>query len=291
MGQTQSTQVTALNEVVSNNVFNSIRKSKTECQTSATAQQEQTISVGTSNEVMLGCLDVAGKNGWSPSVCQSLMSSGLNVSNVKQALEMTISTSCTLTNEDSATIRKELTADLQAKVDKESDSVGEALKALASIGGRANTKTETKNYVQSQVEQTFTTENCNKLVQNYLVLQKSGISLQNAKDSSISGVFQDLRMKAMAQMAASNTSLIDALDQVSAKATSDTKQKDKGLTDLVGSLTGMVSGIASTYGKVMIAVVVGLLLCCCASCVGLVLFTKEGGLQDVSAGIQAARGG
>lgn len=278
MGQTQSTQMKETLRIASDMVFDTVAKVNQTCQNTGELDQKQVVELGISDEMYKYCLDrmaaIEGA-GFDPKKC---MASGIRAEDIKQSLDFKLSSTCQFNNEFISQLQSQLAGEMNKKVNEETDAFGKAISDLASnlstIGGNSETKVDKEAIISNTIKQSFTLDATQQMINSYVARQNQHIAIKNATDSTVKGVYQDLRMEVVSALLGANAQLAQAAAKTDAKYVQEETKKLKGVTDIVDSVTGMIGGMAQSYVIVAVACV-----CCCLLVLGglaFLLFRGDG---------------
>jgi hypothetical protein len=270
MGAGNSKTLTAANEFMAESVFETIVNVKSSCRQTASNNQDLTINVGTDKELIEKCL----ASGQTATECSNLYTSGTNVSDIFLGAEILISAECQVEESDIQRVNEQLVAQMESKAKQVNDDAGTFFKELLKFENKDSN--EVKNTIKSHLKNTFTKNSVNEMLTEFKNRQKLEILVNQAKDSNIKGVVLQVKADVVSKMFLKNTSLMELVRSVDAKATAESDQENKGLVAIFESIMGVFTSLFGAFAWAGIASVVCCVCCCCIVC-GLLLTGVIGG--------------
>lgn len=287
MGAKNSKSITSTAAFISDITTNSIVNSQTSCKSSTSVNQNQAISVDNSGVVALqtACI-AAGQNARD---CAALIGSGTTISNVSQDAAVTISSGCQVDTKTQAAVANDLTNNIMQKIQSSSDDVGDALKSMATaIGGKNQSSVDMQTTVKNTVNQTFTTNNLQEMVNTIVAGQSQILTFKDTQAVAFNNISQSLALKATFQLCAKNEAIVNAATTISNQATQAATVASEALPGLWNTVQGFMTGLFGTMQTAYIAIggCVSCILCALVLIAGIFFFT--GGQNTLQQGIKVA---
>lgn len=266
MGGTSSKEIQSSIEAVNNVVNESLLSVTNECKTSVNIPQDMTFSCDNiDNDTIKTLLDAEKdcKGIWgaifsntkvTKMTPEQIRAMGDSVAaacppeNYKACVVDGITQDAIVESRSSCTIDAEMVSKLQADMESkmnnsasnEEDSFGKALNNVTKVlnpGGSEEVIINSKTKIINNIKNTIDLDMVNKLIGKYnasqtMSFEGSSFSLKNAT--------QAMTLKIVTDALSKNTTLAEVAAEVSNKAESASSDKQKGLTDMVESITGLI---------------------------------------------------
>jgi hypothetical protein len=253
-GKGKKVSINATLNAVSSFFENNVVKIKNTCKATASSSNFVNITAqGTADNAaaVQSCLATAGKFGFDPSKCSSFMATQ-KVSNIKQKMNVNMTTDCKLSTQDVKDVQTQMTSDLQQNNTSTTDGKTNALGDFVNIlGGESTTNKNYTTDVQNFVQKNFTTDVCNQIITNLTSSNVLNISAIGLAFQEVDGVDMSIESAAMVSVLMADSATAKALDEFKAKVSQTNTEKVKGLAVMVDSISSVVKSIFSTWVGIM----------------------------------------
>ena len=288
-GDTSHTNTTSnMVSYLSSTTIDSVTTNQTECLSTATATQSQTINVGTNDTALLTCLKLPGIK---PADCAAIMNKGLSAYGITQNANLKSVSNCTVSSETANKVQADLANKIDQKMAQSNDDVGSALNSLVTAFNKTSNTTTNTTSSSNFVKENFTSTNLSKMMSTIASSQTQDVNV-GGQNNTANNIQQMVQITAMTTLLNSNSTTANALSSVDNTTSQDLSQQNKGLSDIVSSFTSMLTNLMSSLTAPMKYGMIGLCVCLIVCCIMAPMLTKSfgdaGGFQVVqSLGSQA----
>lgn len=260
MGQKSSKEQNLTNESVLKSINKSVVNNTTTCQNDLSTVQNISIICSPSEAAELMNArnkEICLKLGNSPEECNKLKA--CNISDITQETVVSYKASCSVSDEMVNKVQSDLQADLQQKASDSTDAFGQAIMNLTKIGSSSEEKTNIKNSVIMNIENSMTKEFITSMINKFSTTQNLAIT---GTDFNATGITQKARLDIIAELASTNKTLNDQMNKFKSSEGIETKTEVKGLTDIISSITGFFSTyIWATVASIVVSASVVIFIC------------------------------
>jgi hypothetical protein len=156
-----------------------------------------------------------------------------------------------------AQIQASVSADLKNKANDSSDEFGAFLKKLAMVGSNESSDQNVSNFIENKVQNVVNVDLVNQINTTLngnqtMTLKGTGLNAKRLTQKTAQRLVEDILAK--------TATASDLVTQVQAKTETETKKESKGLTDVVSSVTSMMStlGLGWIIGLVVLVLGIGI---------------------------------
>ena len=236
MGGQQSTAMKSTLSFVSDTTFSSIVSVQSTCKTTSNSSQALYIGVSTDPSVLKDCMAL----GWSPKDCDVYVKRS-SISGINQSADIAISSNCKFDNDSATQLQNSISAQLQSKMQDQTDAVGQALMNMTqALGGNSQTSLEMNQTISNTVKESFSSSTVNDMISAYTTAQDLKIDVNTAA-ADIASITQFTKLKAVADMMGKNSTVASAANTVDAAMAADEAKKVRGVTDVVDTAGGVIN--------------------------------------------------
>lgn len=261
-GASHTSNVTNAINFISSTTFNTMASIKSSQVSSTTAKQELKVSVGTTDAVMLACIQVAGAAGYNPSTCSSLMSSNLKAQGISQSASIIQLTTADISSDLVASLTQQLTQQINQKISQTTDAIADTLKSLTTAFNKTNNTVSNSADASNFVTANFTVSSVSTMVNEVNTTQGFDVLVQNATSSAAINIAQTLYASATEKLLMSNATTANVINTMNQTGDQGTTQYQKGLADYITSLGDALKGLITSFQMPLIigaAVVAGII--------------------------------
>ena len=258
-----TTSVTNAVNFISSTTFNTMASIKSSQTSSTTAKQDLSVTVGTSDAVMLACISVAGTAGYSPSTCSSLMSSNLTAEGITQSASIIQLTTADITSDLIASLTQQLTQQIDQKMSQTTDGAADVLKSFTAAFSPSSSSNTTNTVSSSNfVNANFTVSSVSTMVNDVNTTQGFSVLVQNATNSSAINIAQTLYASATEKLLMSNSTTASVINNMNQNADQGITQYENGIADYINSIGNALKGLLTSAEMPLIigaAIVAGII--------------------------------